>query len=65
MQTPSLKMYILMVWYGRISKPKDRRPIVIRQYVPILGDGAILKHTKYAIDGVAHIMGRDKLLWLR
>ncbi len=31
-----------MAW---ISKPKDRRPIVIRQYVPILGGGAILKHT--------------------
>ena len=53
---PTIKMFILMVWYDRISMPEDCRPRDAEQHGPlryaeyqrqygiILGDEAILKH---------------------
>jgi len=54
---PTIKMFVLMVWYGRISMPEDCRPRDAEQHSPLryaeyqrqygidLGVEAILKYT--------------------
>jgi hypothetical protein len=42
-KVPSIKIHVLMVWYGRISRPEDSRPRYRREYIFSLGTEGILR----------------------